>query len=235
MVSTSSCYYFSTRLRDLPDCDSANEEENCSNDGKDTSPGKRATIFFTDFCPEHGKGDELRNKSKYNGRAKDSNPHFAKWLASNRPESRHGSNSYDTSNESKGHGNLAGRIILEVSHDGTAITASTTVWPEPCTHGSSVVIIYRWAWGRCNNIPLTWAIPPINNENICLHKVTIEKTNQAYGSGDCQSDQGKERLNLSMRHDAATILATTRRTTAAGRTASRVVSNICRHGNTRLI
>jgi hypothetical protein len=42
--------YF-TRLGDLPDCESANEVENCGNDGKDA-------------CPVEDNGEELQNKSR---------------------------------------------------------------------------------------------------------------------------------------------------------------------------
>jgi hypothetical protein len=91
---------------------------------------KNAIIFFTDFFPKHGKRDELRNKSKENGSAKDSNPLFAAWLASNRPESHHRSNSDDTSNESTGHGKLAGRVILEVNNGGATSTISQSFQRE---------------------------------------------------------------------------------------------------------
>ncbi len=55
-----------------PDCGSANEVENCSND-------RECTYTANDNC------NELQNKSNYNARAKDPDPLFAVWSACNRP------------------------------------------------------------------------------------------------------------------------------------------------------
>jgi hypothetical protein len=60
---------------------------------------------------------------------------------------------------------------------------ASTLLPESCTQGSGVV-------------PLGWVIPLINNENIWLHKVTVQETDKAYGGGDGESDQGSERFSF---------------------------------------
>jgi hypothetical protein len=108
---------------------------------------------------------------------------FAKAMAcaSNRPESHHHrSNSYDASNDSKGHGNLAGRIILEVSRDGTAITtmAQFSLTRNPArtvpVRSSVVIIINRWAWGEVQHSSRVGAFHSSTAATfVCSHRVPV--------------------------------------------------------------
>jgi hypothetical protein len=45
-------------------------------------------------------------------------------------------------------------------------------------------------------VPLRWAIPLINNENIQLHKETVQETNEAYHGGNGESDQISEHFSF---------------------------------------